>query len=586
MPIAKSNTSRVQKVATPIVAEVQQAPISAFGGGQATSDVASAAIGVSRQVGEFAQQEIGEANKLAVNTFDNELASKRLEVESAAKQKKGVNAFNAVKEADEEFSKFASELQTRAQNDVQRAVLNEMVAKRKLQINQTVDSHTVREIETENFRQYEASSVLSQDAALEHSNEPTILAQDWNDYFQTQASEADRQGMSGDVRDAFMLQKMDQFHSKILNKMIAQEDYDAAAGYMFTANDDLKQMDQETVDSISDDIEAGQFRINNEVKASEIMLKDDNYFDRLESANAIDDKDERKEVTSIIMNNKRDEDAVFKAGQDALYTGALDILETKPNEPPSRALPVNMWNNMSTSTKNALNRIHKASLPESADGNNWDKWIKFNSLPTEEILNMNQNELETKYTSFFDKEKRKKALNQWADLRAKVAKGESVKDLFSTEQVIVQELEANDFIDPDRKVRTQDEKQLIDRFSQRFNRSLNQFEITNGREPNDDELRSLINQDILIEARQEGGGAEKLIEFSADEFEEAGLQFGEEKGQISRKMVQEIGARIRGAKPNLGVTSPEYTRLTRRLAFAFLIDDKQLARDLLAGRVK
>jgi len=581
MPVARRR--RGQVTVQPTAPVQTNVPIDVVGPSQGLQQAQRGAISDAQQ---FAVNEINEANNLKIQTFQNRIEQEKIAIENDVLSTKGENALGSTERARERLQKFVADLEQETANDTQRDALTGLGLQGETQITRTSERHTNSEIENQKLVTYKSLSNNLIESSVLNTTDGNRLAQNSIAYEDASLAEAKRRGFDKEATDAFMLEKMTLMNSRIANKMIADERYQEAQDFMDIVDLEFGQVSTKASEQINESLEEGFFRVKTEEKLGDLMTKHDNYFDRLEEAKKIQDPEERKSVTDGLLTNQKDEKALMSAAQDSLYTQAAGFVEENPGKSIRSVIPANIWNAMSPTTRRALNRLSQTIGPEQKEFMDWNQFIAFNNLTDVELNKMSLVDLQSKYVTNFNSTYNKKAMDKWIAAKENIKEGKHLTRLKTTEEILIEQLAAGGFIKFDTRFRTPAQNQLLDRFTTRFNRSLNDWEDTNGRKPNEFETKQIVDSTVLIEGRTESGEVRQVVTFSEEEFKNAGLQFGEDKGQISRSDVNAITARIQGSRPNLGIKTDEFRRLVRRMAFAFLIDDKQLERDLLSGRAK
>lgn len=565
MPIARASQSRVREQADPIVTANQRPDIESFGGGQGVTGIARVAVGEARELQKFADAQTFEADKLMVTDFDNQLTQMSLTLEKEAKAKKGINAFKAVEEADAAFTSFASGLQAQANTDVQRAALDELINRRKTQLNQSVDNHTVRQIEVENQRAYEARDLLFLESAADHSDDPIRLAGDWGDYKETQEDEMKRQGLGKDARSAFMLAKSSQFHSVVLDNLIDAGLTQDAVNYLEFATTDTPGLTDAALDRVNAALEVSLIDDSSQAIVDNLMATEDNYTDRFKELKKIDDVKLRQEAERVLDRTRSREKSLKAERISENYMEGLNAMEANPQADPRDVIPTTVWSQFSKAQRDSLIRMS----PEGQKTMNMEKYKEFYLLSANDKAKMTLGEVNEKYLSYFtDPAYRKTALNAYLRDSKSVSEGSNIKGKLQPIEYANQFLIDEEFMTIDKKFdvagfdKFDDEKYRV--FVNEFNRAVIQFQESpdnSGGLPNEAQSKDIANNILYQTLKVSDDRAKKAVEFielSAEEIKKSGIPFQKiEDGNVTKGLTANDVLRLENLLRSKNIPKPE-----------------------------
>lgn len=558
-----------------------------------SQELQEAQLAITDDVREFGLNEIDEADNLKVQSFQNRIEQEKIDIENEALQTKGEAALGATGAARTRLRDFTAKLRDEAVTDFQKDALNQLTQRGDTQLKRTVERHTIGEIENQKLITYKALSSNLIESSLQNSTDSNRIAENSISYESAQLKEAARRGFDKEATDAFMLEKMTEFNFKLLNKMITEEDYGGAKGYLDFVSG-LGQMSDDAESKVRESLEEGDFRVKAQDNVDRLMTDFNTYQERFEEARKITDPEDRKAALSLLRGNFNDDKALEAAARSTLYLQGANAIEANPGKSARESIPPNVWKTLTVSQRTGLMRHAKNINPEEPETHDMPKFIEFNLLNDVALSKISFSDLQEKFVTRFNSTYRKKAEARWLAAQKHVKEGTSLTRFKTTEEIVVETLVNEDLINIRSKFRSEDERKLTNRFLDRFNRALNELEQSDDKGllegvEREATIKSLINKTLMQEVRTVSDrDLERIVDLSEKEFSEAILPFGEGEGEVSRVRVNEILGIIRNnpRTSNLSKNSKEMGTLVRRIAFADLIGDDQLIEDLLSGRVK
>lgn len=420
---------RISQAQMPVVQTSPEAPGLAFGRG-AGENIQKMTQNSAEFVTDIADQELDKANKLWFLTTESAIATKQLELESKYKGMKGRDAFGAQKAAQEEFDEYVGQIATH--NDSQEMGLAGIKSSRGQSLNRTISGHVNNEVERVEEQESIGYRKNLMESASSHYADSHRLAEDTWKFKAAVQDEADRQGLSGEARKAFVHEQESAFEASIIQKAYLSKDYAYAVGLYDKLKDGLTPGIQE---ALIPAMEKARIKVKSENSYNDITDDHLEWAARYEAAGDIEDKEVKREVINMLSRDKAEEDNIASL----LFEETLDELVSNPGLSPDEVVDPVKWESFSSSQKQALIRFQKQ---RTMDNRGYDKLIEWYSLGAKEKSLMkfygtpDKAGIFEKYASFMDEDSFEEIKKDWIQASKDVASGSLQKTTFTNTEIV------------------------------------------------------------------------------------------------------------------------------------------------------
>lgn len=274
----------------------------------------------------FAQTQINEANNLAIQTLKNRADRRQFEIETAALEQRGRNAFDITETSTNEYNDFMSELDQEALSPTQQAAMAELRRNGDAQIRRTTEKHTLGEINRVKGQEFAASSVNILESSLLHWDDEDRLGDNLFEFSQLTIAEGERLGLGPEATEAFFRDRMSAYHKSIFDKHINEKDRVGAQGYMNFAKD-MDQLSQSAILQMEITLKEAQFRGDAQQATDKIMRDESSWRKRFQDARQIENSEQRDEVARRLRQRMGDEDRLRRDEGEGIQIETLNIID-------------------------------------------------------------------------------------------------------------------------------------------------------------------------------------------------------------------------------------------------------------------
>lgn len=452
--VPRYDSPQVQSAALPNVKVNTEAPLSAFGGGQAVAQAGEATRGLGKQVFDIAQAEKKKADDIAFMDADLEALKAKTDLEIQAKNMQGKDAAGASDYVSKEWQTRASKIKDSLTNDDQRMAVDKALARHYEDLNRTVQVH-----QNDEFQKYDLSQTLSyvdhsRQEAVENYKDPARIEQSLYNQQAAVTKLLSRKGIEEGSPTAIKMREEveSKTHTEVINRMLADQN-DIAAEQYWNKNKD-KIHDKEH-DSLAKNIEEGSVRGKSQRLADQFVAKTDDMSGAIEKAASIKDPKVREATENRIKDHFAIKKLADKERSEELLKDALQKVDADPRR---EAVPPDQWNSMTPEEQNTLytriDRLRKGE-PKITDRGTYYELSQMAANDKQKFLNTNL----LVYSEDLDDA----AFEKFADMQKEAKKGDPKKlDGFLSDKQTVSNVLTKIGIDPNAKPNTKDGKRAAE----------------------------------------------------------------------------------------------------------------------------
>jgi hypothetical protein len=501
----------VRQAAIPGVRAPVDAPIEAFGGGQAAQNLFQASGVVAREASELAIQEKQKADDLVTAEAFTKTVQKRNELfwdpKSGAMAKRGKDAFGVVTEYGKAFDTFADEIEKGFANEDQRQMYRKMRLREKAEFDAQLHQHLFRESKEFEKTTIEAGLATQREDAVLNYQAPGFDGQPFGKvresirmqetFIMKQAAD---NGLPADWVKLKVQEAASKTHMGVLDRMLANGQDQAAKEYYEKFRDGFSGADVANVEKA---LEVSSIR-------GESQRQSDTLWDKargdlktaLEQATKISDPKVREETEQRIRQKAHDDDAARRQRQEQTYLAVSNIIErTKGKERGSEL----QWMTLSPEERKAAEARQQQLLEGKQPVTNWGRYydlkqIASNATTREEFLRLN---LLTERSSMADTEF-KELVNLQAALRRGDEDVAKKLDGYRTKSQIVDGALSSIGIDPTPSTHGGDESQKVQRFRRMVDEEIQLTQKRTGKELTNEEVQGIVDR-LLVEGVKKRG---------------------------------------------------------------------------------
>lgn len=384
------------------------APLDAFGGGQASQGVFAAAKSIGEEGANIALEERKKADSLAFLAADKQLSELETGLQVETSKMLGKDAFGAPDHATTNWKDGVDEIMGGLANDQQKNAVLRSATSRWESLNKNVQLHVRDQRMKLDDEQTKGYIETSRNAAVLNAMDDDRLDLEKMRQDAAVTDWANRNGIpvNSDAGKAKRAMVLSQTYRDVISQRLTL-DQDAKAKELF---DNVK--DQMTADdqlAVTKALEAGTLRGESQRQSDSILAKyGDDRTSAMEEVRKIDDPKLRDAVDERVQHGVGQFKQAKAEARDKLFEGLTNKLDKNKD-----ALPVDLatpaeWSSLSMQEKTALNNYHENNAP-----NDNDTWLTFLDLGANKIGSLSKSDFITNYWSKFDANHRNRAESMW-----------------------------------------------------------------------------------------------------------------------------------------------------------------------------
>lgn len=489
MPTVPKYQSQVQERGLPSARLTQAADVEAFGGGQSFERV-------SNEIQKYIIQEKEKADDVATtDAYTQALEAKNrlmYDTENGAMTRRGKNAFGAVEEYSEAYTKELDRIEKGLSNDSQRAVFKKIRQQQGQQLNSSLQRHVFSESQKYDEETTISALDASRDDAIKNYQDSGRIAES----IRIQSSAIDaygaRNGLSSEAISKKKLESISATHSGVIERMLNNGQDQLAKAYYDEVKKSLTGSDASTVEKT---LQVGSLRGESQRKTDEIVEKNLSLSDSLDMARKINDPELRDSVVSRIKTRFSEQKAVQDQQRLARYQEASNILEETQDKD---QIPANIWANLTLSERNTLDSRAKQLASGEPVATDWNVYYDLKTAASNQgTRNKFLRENLLQYRSKLGDGEFKELINLQSNLRNGQQK--AVEDIsgYRTTTTIVNDTLNNIGIDPTPKPGSEDAEKVA-LLKRRVDQEIADYaERNNGKKPSNQEIQGILDNLVV-----------------------------------------------------------------------------------------
>lgn len=490
MPIVPKFEPKVQEQALPGVRLSADAPLSAFGGGEAVAGAQKAAQNLGDLTMRFAMEEKKKADDLATQKAYADLVRSAQNLfydpKEGALARRGQAAMGAVDEFGKKFDDTASKIEETLSNDDQKNIFRKMRLRERTEFDGNLQRHTFQEIQKFDDETTESGLAVQRDKAVLNYQSPGAVASALSLQKALIQSHAERTGKPVEWIAEKTREVESGTHTAILNRMLSNGQDMAAKGYFEQVRGALNARDVVAAEKA---VHEGVTRGESQRQATEIMrTTGGNLRSALDVARKIEDADVQAATVNEIKIRHGENEKIKQEYEENRFKSAANAVEATKQRPAEM-----VWNQLSLQERNALdNRIEqlrKGISPET----DWDNYYTLKTMASssstrDEFLKTNL----MVYRPVMANAEFKELIDLQTGLRKGDEKAEKVLDGFRSDNQIVNDTLAAAGIDPTPKPGTP-AAQKVNLFRSKVDEQVRAVQQKSGKKATNEELQSIAD---------------------------------------------------------------------------------------------
>lgn len=476
-----------------------QAPLSAFGGGQAAARVNESLAGLVSAIGEVEDKRRSEADQLNIQNAETQAAelSTRLQVE--ATNKVGRDAFASPEYVKTEWEKGLQDIEKTLVNDNQKREFQKSSARTRMMLDRQVQFHVADQRRAVDDQETKAFIQASRDQAVLNSTDD-LFVKDQVRKIRTRVDEwAVRNGVTDSViKENKVRDEVSATHRQVVGARLNAGRDQLAKEYFEANKADFNAEDLTYVEKIVKD---GSVRGESQRQASEIMLKRPGDMKAaLREAREIKDADvQNATVQEIKIRFEENRQAVRQAEEDSFKVAADLVEKNKSRE----KVPEQVWNRMSLEGRAAIERRIEQLRRGVSPVTDWTKYYDMKTMASssatrDQFLRQNLGELRPDLADSEFKE----LIDLQTGLRQKdEAAMTKIEGFRTNEQILNGTFRANGF---DLGSKSKDDLQKIERIRRVVDEQVRTWERANKKDIPSEEFQNIVDKVFIKGVTDEG----------------------------------------------------------------------------------
>lgn len=311
---------------------------------------------------------------------ENALRTDYLNFENGLKERRGVNAWGATKDAAKWFDDEVTKRSSALENSTQREIFGRTAATLRLQSIDQISRHEATEQRVSVEESAKASMLSSISLAAANPTDTNVAATSRDDILKRMQVTSQLNGWTPERRQFEERQMLTNLHSQVIQARI-DTDPDGARQY-FEAH--KAEIDGTKADAIGKMIETGTLRAKAQTAVDSIMVKGLNRAEALAEARKSFTGAEEDEVVQRINARYADHEATLQQAEREAADEAWDIFARSGTV---SSLPVELLNRVDGRTLIALKREERARVSGSDIETDWNRYEELRTLAREKPAN-------------------------------------------------------------------------------------------------------------------------------------------------------------------------------------------------------
>lgn len=486
----------------PNVATPSPAPIEAFGGGQAASNVGRAAQNIGTAALDIYAQEKQIADDAFSFNANSRLTEKKNDLlwnpKTGAYTRKGSGSFGVVEEYETEFNKAASDVENEANNEVQRQMVQRIKESNRVELRGNLERHVFQESQKFYDDSVENGIIQTRNDGVLNFQTPGKIQESIDLQRAAIVSHAANRGLPPEFVSVAVKDATSKTHVGVIRQMLiskndigAQEYYEKEKG-SFTPEDHSR---------IESEVREGFIRGDARRRSDEILAGAKDRGEALEAVRDIKNTDVQAETRRRVNEYYEDQARVKRETEEKIFQQASNVIEQTQDR---TSIPESVWLSLSVSERNALDARARQLREGVQPVTDWEEYYNLKSIASipatrDKFLKTN---LLIHRPKMADPEF-KELVSLQASLRAGDESAEKQLDGYRTDAQIVNDELASAGIDPTPKPGKPQSKQVA-LFRSMVDKEIATMQSRTGKKATNADVQQIVDN-LLIKGSVRGG---------------------------------------------------------------------------------
>jgi len=356
---------------------------------------------------------------------------------TGAYNKKGKDAFNAVGEVDQAFTKGTEDIESGLTGNTQREMFRRHASQKQQDIFRQMDKHVSTEIVNYDNAQTESFIASERNAALVNPYDLNRVDESIKNQQQAITQHAERNGMPKEWIDQKAAEAKSQTHSGIVQQYLASGNDIAASSYY---EKNREQFVGKDLTNATKDVEEGSLRGFSQRESDKIFSRNLSMSDAVAEAKKIDDPRKRDATVERVKQNYQDAEIARRNFVEKNNIAATNFIDQNPDINSYIAQNPRAWDALDSSEKTALKNYADTRRKGLEPATNWQEYYNLRSLASststrDEFMRM---DLYGEYRNKLSDEKFSEIVKLQADLRNGDEKTGKALDGYRSDEAIVE----------------------------------------------------------------------------------------------------------------------------------------------------
>lgn len=445
MPVVPRADQRpIQQTALPTRRLNINAPIEAFGGGQAVAQIGEASRGMLGATEKFVLEEKRKADDLATTGAWEKMVSEKNRLmfsETGAMNRKGQNAFGVMDEYTPQFKKYNDDLEQSLANEDQKRLFRQMRGKYEVEFGGQLQHHTFSESKI--FEEEQTKSAIStlQDDAVKNFHLPGKIEENVNLLRAKLGNYAADNGKPKEWVDENVGKAVSETHSKVIGRMLANGDDITAKNYFKQNKKLISGVDAARLEGA---LEEGSTRGESQRLADGIETEAGDLTVALAMAKekSRGNPKLREALEQRLEHRFGVKSQQMHVARERSFLEAANVIENTPSMDPADVSNVPGWQSLLPGQRAALKSLveQKLNPPEKTDATTWTKYV---GMPPEQLAKVTEAQLVMELKPKLTMSDFKSMTLRWASAREAVAnpaKSAEIKSMYTDEEMVFESL--------------------------------------------------------------------------------------------------------------------------------------------------
>lgn len=284
-------------------------------------------IQTGRDLQDLQAKNEGRADNVWLLNAQNQIRSKQIEIESAAKKRKGQDSFNLHAETEEELKTFISTMSPN--NDTQRTGLGQIADGRQLSMKSTITRHVDNQFEAVEEQESVAFKQNLTNSAMNNYDDPTEFDVDKEFLDASIRDDIKRLGLKSSAAEAYKLEQQTQFHMNVISQILSDDQNDFAQKY---AEHFSKELSAEAKNKLTPIFKEASLRVDSQIGFDTAMNQFDNFPERVKWAQKNLTGQLRDDVVSRLEKQAKRENLFDKEIAEESQKEDINLIEKRTDE--------------------------------------------------------------------------------------------------------------------------------------------------------------------------------------------------------------------------------------------------------------